>query len=230
MTRSEVWRLEGAIAHLSLSGLAAAIDLARPGLGLHALQWRGAPLASTQLLAVRFLGALESEELVIADSFVRGPDLVVTYAQTPARPVRLQVYWRALEEEFAGQSAVGVDLQVSVQTNLLASRPALTMCSRTPCETPWSIEKARDHTVCFRCVLAGPTYVEIVHPSDVEQEELSKECDAWVVSHELFASSLEKGVILRARARGLFVADATEGSLVSSMCDRFLSAPLPLTT
>ena len=188
------------------------------------------------------LALTETEELVIADSFVRGHDLVVTYAQMPARPVRLQVYWCAFHEERAERSAVGIDMQVSVQTSLLAAHPALTICSRVRRESPWDVAKSRDNIVlassaapgrtagCFRCSLSSASYVEMVHPSDVEKEELSETADGWLLSHELFEHSLEKGVILRARARGVFVAPADESALVPAIYERFLAAPLPLTT
>ena len=69
----------------------------------------------------------------------------------------------------------------------------------------------------------------MLHPADVEREHVSTSDAGCELSHELFAQSLEKGVILRARARGLFVA-TQEPSLGTSIYEQFLLAPPPLTT
>jgi hypothetical protein len=242
VTPSEVWRLDGHQAHFSVGDLSAAVSLTQPGLGLHAIHWQGTSLVGAQLLAIRFAGDDESQEMVIADSFVRGRDLAVTYAQTPERPVRLQIYWRAMQHELAGKRALGWDVQVSVQTSLLAAHPALSIVSRAIGKAAWetgcagdaaSRQDLRDEAGrsadCYRFSFAGAFYFEMVHPADVEREHVSATAAGGELAHELFAQSLEKGVILRARARGLFMA-AADSSLATAMYEQFLLAPPPLTT
>lgn len=242
MTPSEVWRLDGHQAQFSAGDLSAAIALTQPGLGLHAICWRGTSLVGAQLLATRFAGDDKNAELVIADSFVRGHDLVVTYAQTPQRPVRLQIYWRAFRHELAGTSVMGWDVQVSVQTSLLAARPALSIASRVPGDAAWESVTVGDialqplsrtasvySAACYRSAFVGASYLEMVHPADVAREQVSMSEAGCELSHELFAQALEKGVILRARARGLFV-PPHESGLAAAIFEQFLLAPLPLTT
>ena len=60
----------------------------------------------------------------MSDCFVRGGDLVATYAQVHARPVRLQVYWRPIPTAHFVDSVAAIDVQVSVQTSLLEANPA----------------------------------------------------------------------------------------------------------
>ncbi|MES1213784.1 MAG: hypothetical protein ABUL64_04280 [Singulisphaera sp.] len=243
MTASEHWRLDGPRAFLSCGDLSAQVDIAHPGEGLQEIRLRGLALRGAQLLAARFAGDQQQTQQVVADAFVRGRDLVVTYAQEPEHPVRVQIYWRVVPEAKLCPGAVGVDLQVSVQTSLLHAWPALAICSYAP--TAWEVVTCGNNmgllsssaqgraAACWRSSWpqTNATYFEMVHPADVEKEELAESAEgAFQLSHQLFAESLEKGVILRARARGIFTAEKLDAETVASVYERFLIAPLPLTT
>jgi hypothetical protein len=67
------------------------------------------------------------------------------------------------------------------------------------------------------------TYLELVHPDDRSPNE-SPPRPGWL-RHSLFGHDLEKGVVLRGRLRGIWLADTTEAA---SRLDRFLREPLPL--
>ncbi len=102
---------------------------------------------------------------------------------------------------------VGVDVQVSVQTNLLHAWPTLLMQSQLPCSTILPLTTAasvsslasdgetRASARCWLCRFGsvGTTYAEMVHPADVEREEISHATDVAKISRELFGHSLEKG-------------------------------------
>jgi hypothetical protein len=249
VTQSALWRLDDHRAQLNLGELQAAVDIAQPGIGLHDIILCGTRIAPASLLAARFAGQDPRQPQTVSDCFIRGRDLVVTYAQLFERPVRLQIYWRALGESDAPGCLAAVDVQVSVQTSLLEAWPALVIHSRLPTQGVSRLPRdgaarraqaSNDDPVtgskiagCWLCRLPviGLTYGEMVHPADVEREELVKaHAGTTEISHHLFSQPLEKGVILRARARGVFVPIAGDLRTMAAAYDRFLAAPLPLTT
>jgi hypothetical protein len=241
-----VWNLSGNYAHLKIGELRATVDITRPAQGLHQVFVRGQPLTDAYLLAAQYAQSEPNAEQPLADSFIRGNDLVLTYAPTPTRPVRMQVYWRALAEADASNCAGGVEMQVSVQTNLLDAWPALIIktqlaeavvapidCDSVPASLlPVQASALRPKADCWLCHPrdAGWSYVEMAHPADVERAELQHSAAGAELSHYLFSDSLEKGVILRARARGIFVPTTGDEGTARNLYLRFLAAPLPLTT
>jgi len=249
VTQSALWRLDDHRAQLNLGELQAAVDIAQPGIGLHDIILCGTRIAPASLLAARFAGQDPRQPQTVNDCFIRGRDLVVTYAQVFERPVRLQIYWRALGESGAPGCLAAIDVQVSVQTSLLEAWPALVIHSRLPTQSVCQLRRddaARQaHALnddaatgskiagCWLCRLptVGLTYGEMAHPADVEREEVvTADAGTIEVSHHLFSQPLEKGVILRARARGVFVPIADDSRAMAAAYDRFLAAPLPLTT
>jgi len=121
-----MWSLDGTTARLKTDSLAATLDLRRPNQGLNDVQvalgppsWQ--PVETRGLLRICRASGTECDE-EIQDRYVRGSDLVVTYAASETNPVNPQIYWRALQvDDVAG---AGVELIVSVQTSLLDSNPA----------------------------------------------------------------------------------------------------------
>jgi hypothetical protein len=67
------------------------------------------------------------------------------------------------------------------------------------------------------------SYLEFVHPDDRSPNERPPR-SGWT-RHSLFGHDLEKGVVLRGRLRGIWLADASDAA---SQLDRFLHEPLPL--
>ena len=238
------WKLANERATLGRDSLSAQIDLKHPS--LTDVTYRGKVLAGVEMLGM----VLDVPPQPIADAYVRGNDLVVTYAATPARNVRVQVYWRCVRLPQIASAAV-IDLQISVQTPLLDSDPRQTVRSSLPAgevlRMDGSATKFKPLVLSFdgkrnmeldepqTCYLVRPagtdfSYVEMVHPADAGSSELG-DLDAKVgLSHELFVSALEKGVILRARLRGALVPrEGDEAAAVGLYAD-LLAADLPLTT
>jgi hypothetical protein len=241
-----VWNLSGNYAHLKFGDLRATVDITRPGLGLHEIIVRGQSLTDAHLLTAQFAEPQPNAEQPLTDSFIRGNDLVLTYSPTPTRPVRLQVYWRVLTEADTLNCAGGVEMQVSVQTSLLHAWPALvikthlsnTVVAPIDCDSisasllPVRSAAPRPSADCWLCHPrdAGWSYVEMAHPADVERAELQHSAEGAELSHYLFSDSLEKGVILRARSRGIFALATGDEATARNLYERFLAAPLPLTT
>ena len=61
-----------------------------------------------------------------SDSYVRGGDLVATYPESGGRAIRVQIYWHC-ESTF---QRLTIDLQVSVQTDLLGIATPVTASSQ----------------------------------------------------------------------------------------------------
>lgn len=252
------WELaDGSIATLLTPGLSGVVDVARPASGLTQLSFDGAAPPQATIAAIHpatiaavEIGRAPSADEPIAECYVRGRDLVVTYAQSADRPWRTQVYWRAVDDDIAGQRAVGVDLQVSVQTSLLDLRPHVRTVTRLPAGELLHVGQSTatplagsdwttiDPPTCVVARLPGrdSSYVEMVHPADLGRMtvRLADPRDTTprraTLASELFYDALEKGVILRARVRGLFV--PRKGDVDAARCayEQFLELAPPLTT
>ena len=241
------WTLEPKLARLAHPRLAVAVELARPELGLDAVSIDHRAFAAN-LLAVDIQSPNEGGATAI-DAWTRGGDVVVTYEQTAARPFRVQVYWR---RETCEDGPPAVDLQVSVQTSLLDILAQLTSSSRLPAGQLLRANAAGGFTSLDDMPAGdgefssadGPSlfvhrpageawsYVEMTHAVDFHRELVVRAASepAFTLRHWLFAALLEKGVILRARVRGLFVPRHEDLELASREYERFTAAPLPLTT
>ncbi len=249
-----VWRLEGTAAQLTSGQLAATIDLLRPADGLRDVRFRQQPLERSQLLQVQLQPNLPSEPDELLDAYVRGHDLIATYAQRPPRTVRPQIYWRAIG---TGQSdeAAGVELILSAQTSFLDSDPALSLASAVLASEVWRLKDVSQNVLeqlelsmdlpiaptsndgtglfLFRSPKASFSYVEMVHPTDFAAAQLSLDDAAHNVirlTHHLFPEHLEKGVIRRGRIRSLFVPRDTDQQTAFEHYQTFATSPPPLTT
>lgn len=227
------WKLEGDIARLRLGPLSAKLDLQFPQRGLHDVAFDDIPATNSRasFLAVMTQAAETPEQ--VQDCYVRVNDLVVTYAETPARNIRPQLYWRAFGFPEADPQSYGVDLIISTQTSQLYSDPTLTVESHMPAiGEQCTIAAAGDAgPILFRLNPPAWSFAQAVHPSDFETAHSSLDADGRAeVEHQLFAPGLEKGVIRRARVRGLFVPRVRDEALAAASYVEFVKQELPLTT
>lgn len=230
------WHVEPVSAKLRLPRFAAALELQRPERGLHAITVDGDPLDDTQLLAVelalpRVAHQPAIELPTILDSFARGDDIAVTYAERPQPAMQTQVYWRAHQP--AGAIAA-VELLVSVQTGLLDSCPHVSTSSRLVEGEVLPLENvAAPGATLFRLHGGKLSYAEVAHPSGDCVSDVHRANSAQGtahISHRLFQDRLEKGVILRARVLGVLIDQADDERLATRMLGDFLRTPMPLTT
>jgi hypothetical protein len=249
-----MWKREGTQVSLDTARLAAQLDVSAPqaGIGNVVVRWNGnfIPLAPARILGVQLPQPISLES--ISDSWLRGDDVVVRYGQTTLRPFCPEIYWRFLSE-FA-QPTMGLELIISVQTSLWDALPRTSATSELQAEEMlWMANPShaeRPEPVPFRAGseeidVAGPiqtgcclfrfgglpfSYLEMIHPSDFSAAKLEWRDHRVRVQWDLFPESLEKGVIRRARLRGIWIPrhiDLEES--VRQYC-AFRESPLPLTT
>src|SRR4051812_21648269 len=91
-----VWSLRGNEAELSCGKLSGRIDASRPNAGLHDVAIDDAQQAIGLFHAYRSdITREKSWPLPVAESYVRGDDLVASYQASDDWPFSPQLYWRA---------------------------------------------------------------------------------------------------------------------------------------
>lgn len=234
------WHLDAAEARLVRDKLTGRIALTAGKPSLAQIAYAGHTLGAARVLGV------DVAATPTGMPYVRADDLVATYL--PRTDHQVQVYWRcsALVEM---PETVAVDLQVSVQTDRLDSDAAQVATSSLPVGEvlrlvdssaarfapiePSAVSiSAADGPGCllFRPAKLGISYAEMIHASDFTEDRLAWRGAEITVEHRLFAMRLEKGVILRARVRGLFMPRAGDELAAAAAYRDLLRAELPLTT
>ena len=247
------WHLTGHTARLSLEELVATVDLARPEAGLLDVRYLDTPVESSGMM--RVTPPNEAYHLKLVDAYLRGGDLIATYTDTEQRGVRSQVYWRGVSSPSTGRVAVGFELMLSVQTSRLDSDPRLTTVSHVPADEAWQLVDERaerfarlnptvGESICkgspdgkglfvFQMPGHEVNYAQMVHPADFGGVELAADdssTGAMRLSCPLFIGRLEKGVICRARLRGLFVGHAEARQTAADCYRQLIEAAPPLTS
>jgi len=258
MTSQSPWHVDGHLAELRATDLRAAVDLRNPAAGVRVGQFAGDAARQAALLQIPIAGGAARGPDSI-EFFVRGGDLVATYGELPATPVRAEIYWRFIAAQAARAQSAGEagqtasELILSVQTSLLDSDPSLAVGSTLPAMEIWRLGDAesgrfaecrpvgqremvfapKSGPACFLFRSAAPlSYVEMVHPADFRHSTLhaiDSAAGIWQLQHRLFEQRLEKGVILRSRLRGMFVARDADMAIAASEYRRFGSSEPPLT-
>jgi hypothetical protein len=250
-----LWHVENNAVRLGLARLSALVSPLDPASGLSRWRIDDRPLQDFHPLQVE-LPAIEPPYAACdVDYYVRGGDLIVTYAERPERAMRSQIYWRAATHEPRGAIAA-VELQASVQTSLLDSCPRL--ATRTdvtaseafqlsdgereefvaiapPSERSKTDDRSRrPHCYLFRLASGEYSYAEMVLPANVPQSELTCRREGpnlrVQLAHQLFAERLEKGVILRARVLGVMLDRDGDQAAAAAHYASFMTDELPLTT
>jgi hypothetical protein len=251
----DFWHAENGRVRLQLARLSGVVDPANPAGGIDHLRLDRAPVLGMRLLGVELPAAETSVAPSIVDYYVRGGDLVATYAETPARPLRAQIYWHAAIDRFDREIAA-VELIASVQTSLLDSRPELTTQSKLVAREALRLRDSRStefapvgpagvdsdakeqpdrpHCYLFRLASEPVSYAEMVHPADAQHSSCQVRAGGADLEiqlrHRLFAERLEKGVILRARVRGVWLDREGDEAAAARHYASFATAKLPLTT
>ncbi len=243
------WQLRPPQAHLTSDALTAVLLPEQPQAGLEQLQLAGQPRAG-RILQLQLTPATPEVPQSPSDLYVRGQDLIASYAQTASRPFAPQVYWRAVPTR-ALPALAAVEVIVSVQTDLLDSRPRIdartTLAASevlrnadTQCEefiavgsgsaAPPAEAEAAPACVLYRLTDGDVSYAELILPSDFQALQFDASGDKLQLRYELFGRFLEKGVILRARRRGLFLPRENDIRAAAECYRAFLQSDLPLTT
>src|SRR3954463_12575144 len=130
-----LWKLHGNVAELNCGNISGRIDPSRPNQGLHHISLDGAKLA-TDLLRVYRSDVTDNKSwpLPVAESYVRGHDLVASYLATEDWPFSPQLYWQANSLRRVDGVLASASLLVSVQTHLLDTVPQIAVTSLVPNE------------------------------------------------------------------------------------------------
>ena len=244
-----MWRIDQIQASLDAPELSARVNLQQPDDGLINIHWHETPVSNARLLQVRRARSGSGQRLV--EAHVRGTDLVAFYKTPSSGSLAAQVYWRYIE--YADLGAAGLELIVSVETELLDDEPCLALGSEMPCSE--LLQAANEDATGFervpvpgtaadepcRCTGVGLFlhrfgegpfgFLEMVHPADFFAAEFEPGPGMVRSRFGLFEERLERGVIRRARARGLLYRPTRDDKAVARECyRRFLASESPLTT
>ena len=225
LTPTSIWSIEHDRARLLSGPIGIGIELQHPERGL-LIANDSAPKLCLSPLGISLPELSWQPAKPLSDAYTRGCDLVATYRETEGHPLRVQIYWRALEQR---PSAIGFELMLSVQTHLLDSNPGLEVititsneasvltfnsggCSFAEPRPESAIGPAAIESGCYLVRMAESdwSYVEMNHPGDHHQTILSEEGAQRIIRRKLFERRLEKGVILRSRLQAVFVARAVD--------------------
>ncbi len=251
-TRECPWQLTAGRARLQSAQLNLSVDLAGIRQGVHDLSYRGRALPGIRLLQLAIPGLPDSLPTgTHCDAYVRGADLVANYATTAQGQFTPQIYWRYQQ---SGVSA-GLELILSMQTDLLHSTPTLTSASELPADEILRVDAAdgaalspRAHgaesapessvapppaALLFRLAGGPVSYVEMVFPGDLNGcwlHDRHSQPGGWECGYRLLQENLEKGVIRRARVAGWFLPRDDDEQVALALLQQFLQSPPPLTT
>ena len=234
------WTIRETFGTLATPLVSGEVDLLFPWHGFSPAAMKAAHVA---LLKVFTRAAAGPTPETLVESYPRGTDLVATYAQTPERNVRPQVYWRYVE---ASAQVAGLELVLSMQTSLLDSAPATSLESTLPAGEviplsidgsplalagdAWQTDSVAPRAVLFRPQHLGASYLEMVHPTDFAGVQIASAAELPTVRWHVFPERLEKGVIRRARVRGLFLPREHDLQHAREQIEAFVLSPLALST
>jgi hypothetical protein len=232
---------------LTLGPLVARVQFDPLGVRWQVISWQG------QLSD--FLGAMitagpgpRPQRLALGEAYVRGSDLIVSYAPQPQYPFTPHFRWQATWHP--EHAAVQIEMILSVQTDQLDTRPEATLTSfalqsrlfsaeaLTPEAfvelTPPQVREvradgSRQHLIVFRQEELGVSYAEMVHSSDFVQRTLRLDQTPWRVESLLFPERLEKGVIRRGRISGWLLSAENDLAAAVTLARQFEEEPPPLT-
>ena len=252
---SPLWELEKHAARIQCEGFGARLDLTRPAEGLFEIRVGRATFPESRLLGVAMPSFTPGDVESLIEFHARGAALVAAYKESPSWPVRTDALWRAVVPAASDGFLAVIELRLSVRTELLDSQPGLAVQTTLPAAEALrlvdpasarfeSCTRASDSSrrlepeggpgcLVFRLAGSDLSYAEMVHPADFRTSELSLGTDrsaAVQVRHRLFCEPLEKGVILRARLRGMFLPRNHDTETAAECYAAFAAAELALGT
>jgi hypothetical protein len=264
-TATDWWTVQCSIAQFQCGFLTGRLDISHPGHGLHHLALDGHAFDARLLCIYRISERAKpveyptsstehvitkGPEWMVADSYVRGRDLVASYLPTKEWPYSPEVYWRACSESEASPLA-SISLILSVNTHLLDSWPRISLQSCFTTDevmflqadsTKANTDVIRNSERVFRpsstlsCRLHRLSdqrfsYAEIMPATDFCEARIQHNADNKCYARwELFSHFLEKGVIRRARLQAIVLPRENDVELALRCCRQLENAPLPLTT
>jgi hypothetical protein len=257
--RSAFWQLDGTAARLQHGPLSATLDVSRPHRGLGEVQLDGKNLETRLFQIDSLPRTADTAQRDLEDAYVRDADLVATYRESPQFPIRTQIYWRVLLPGAAtlGGVELVVSAQTNVLDSnprmIVTTRARSTELLRLADESAERFLSCDDaSTAAVEAYAALPSVyllrlatgtislVQMIHPLDDLGAQVTQDVPTSLgqpsaagrivaLRHSIFRQQLEKGVLLRARLRGIFVPRAGDEAAAVRCYRDLLDAPLPLT-
>jgi hypothetical protein len=224
---SKYWFLEGRVARLHLPGLSLAFHADHPAVGLAEIAVAGRPWPGGRLMGI--IGSIQSATTTtLADWHVRGDDLIAVYETGLPDAARVDLLWQPSRPATHDPWFARIDLLVSVRTDRLEWRHDV----RLESVLPEAAEIENFDSTGNMFTTGDWSLALMVHPADLVRRELTAEAAAPAVCHlrqQLFRTeSLEKGVILRARARAWFLPSGVDSSRLAACFADFAAADPPV--
>jgi hypothetical protein len=220
---SKRWLFEGREARLNLPGLSLAFNADRPADGLAKIVVAGQPWPGGRLLGI--IGSIQSATTTtLADWHVRGDDLIAVYETGRPDAARVDLLWRPARPAAGDPWIARIDLLVSVRTDRLDWRHDVRLESVLP-------ETETLDSMGSMFAARGWSLALMVHPADLGGQELiaADASAACRLRQRLFRTELlEKGVILRARARAWFLPAGLDSSVMAACFADLAAADPPL--
>lgn len=249
-----MWHLDQNKAVLESRTLAIEIDIQSPHSGAVFCQAEGKTWRGANLLQILSISSDEAGVAKCENVHRRGFDLVVDYRMSKVPEFTWQVYWRVLTDLDSQHALGGVELILSVQTELLDSDPRMLVEShfvnsrllQVAGGPPAAVEPIEvDAADSLSPVKLNPpgilmvrpcegscSYLELVHPSDfIDVRVLRKSPDSsdFASRFTMFEAPLEKGVIRRGRLRALLLSREDDVASARACYEQFVASPIPLT-
>jgi hypothetical protein len=232
--RYAMWQLNGTEASWIQAKWRAHYCTTHPELGLSIVHEE----SPDRRIVLSLIEPTEGSPRQASEAYVRQSDLISDFAQTRHDQFSFQTYFRVLPE--SSEWLLGLEVWLSVQTDLLDSCPAMELVSIVP-NGFWTTQSlssspggdaiwlasSRDNRYTSMSVAA------MVHPLDAA-ETMRVEGNAIAedaLQLRYFSHFMEKGVIRRARMRFyLSRREAFDVESISQLYESFTQSELPLTT
>ncbi len=265
------WSLQGNVGRLIYGPLSGEVDTSRPHSGLSALAFDSDHRLGLLLGVIphgQWLSPSDTKggdearswPLPLAETYVRGNDLVATYRASDNSPFSSQLYWRTATLDGVEGVVASISLLVSLQTQLLDTRPQISVVSLLSAKETLCIDvddhakpeinqvrppesdqiRTGENNVAagkVRCVLRrlvapGLSYAEIMPSADYfAMYAAGPNAEGdYITEWTLFADFLEKGVIRRARVHAALLPRENDIELATICCLAIERLELPLTT
>jgi hypothetical protein len=249
-----MWHLDKQTASLRSSSFAFEFDIQSPEAGLSRFGLGGEPWPRANPYQIHSFDPDQTGQAKCDHVYQRGTDLVASYHMSRMPEFRWQVYWRALTLHLEDQELQGIELILSVQTDLLDCDPRLRVESHVPSDQLLQVAGCGCSSGKSACVdlsaTSEPTildapgllvyrppdnacsYLEMIHPADFTNVKVSRESSGtpnFVTQYHLFEAPLEKGVIWRARLRSVISPRIGDTAAAWKCYRRFEESAIPLT-
>lgn len=231
-----VWTQSGSRVEWLSENWKIAYDLASPSGGVSVSSVRD----KTAHWSVFQLHPQPHHSFQIEDSFLRSHDAVVRYAQSERDQFGFQVDLRQVPTAELGGFDFGLEVWLSVQTQLLDTHPKFLVDFGAPAGSWTAVAESalnRDasettfpsgHFAAMDNSSASGHVALLVHPTDTAQTKLISSAAAST-KLELLGSFMEKGVIRRVKLRLLIARSQQTSSSLAEAYTSFIGSPLPLT-